>query len=245
MSDYVSPHWARAALVVIDLQHDFLDGGAAPIPGTTEVVGNIAALAAAFRASGRPIAHVVRLYEPGGTDVDLPRRAAIEGGAQVVAPGSHGAEIPAEVLPVATRLDPRTLLAGAPQPVGPTEVVFFKPRWSAFHRTPLESWLHEQDCDTVVVAGCNLPNCPRATLFDASERDFRAALVRDVVSQVTDERIADLERIGVRILELDDALDALAPEPGQSCSVRGRPAPDGRRRAPSASSASRTSASVL
>ena len=27
--------------------------------------------------------------------------------------------------------------------------------------------------DTIVVAGCNLPNCPRATLFEASERDFR------------------------------------------------------------------------
>lgn len=50
---------------------------------------------------------------------------------------------------------------------------------------------------TVVVAGCNLPNCPRATLFDASERDFRTVLVTDAVSGVTVERLADLERIGV------------------------------------------------
>lgn len=87
------------------------------------------------------------------------------------------------------------------------------PRWSAFHRTDLESWRRQHDCDTVVVARCNLPNCPRATLFDASERDFRAALVSDAVSQRTDERIADLAGIGIRIVTLDDTLEALARIP--------------------------------
>lgn len=215
MTDYLSPHWSRAALVVIDLQQDFLDGGVMAIPGTSEVVGNIAALAEVFRARGRPIAHIVRLYPPGGSDVDLLRRDAIERGAQVAAPGSAGSEIPAEVLPDGVRLDPVALLSGAVQPVGPREVVFYKPRWSAFHRTGLEAWLRQQGCDTVIVAGCNLPNCPRATLFDASERDFRAALVRDAVSQVTDDRIADLEGIGVRIVNLSNAVVALSAAAAQ------------------------------
>ena len=80
----------------------------------------------------------------------------------------------------------------------------FKPRWSAFYRTALEEHLHDLAVNTVVVAGCNLPNCPRATLFDASERDFRAALVTDATSQVTPERLADLALIGVETLTTAD-----------------------------------------
>jgi nicotinamidase-related amidase len=77
----------------------------------------------------------------------------------------------------------------------------FKPRWSAFYRTGLDQHLRDRDVTTVVVAGCNLPNCPRATLFDASERDYRAVLVQDATSQVTDERLQDLALIGVTVTD--------------------------------------------
>jgi len=46
-----------------------------------------------------------------------------------------------------------------------------------------------------VVAGCDLPNCPRATLFEAGMRDLRTVLVTDAVSRTSDERIADLAAI--------------------------------------------------
>lgn len=210
MTDYTAPRWATAALVVIDLQRDFLDDGVSAIPGTTSVVPNIAALAAGFRAARRPIAHVIRLYEPGGSDVDLPRRQVIEEGAQIVAPGSGGAEVAEGVLAESVRLDSDVLLSGRMQKVGDREVVLCKPRWSGFYRTGLEDWLRQEGCDTVVVAGCNLPNCPRATLFDASERDFRALLVTDAVSQTSDERLADLERIGVRLCSTEEALGVLS-----------------------------------
>jgi nicotinamidase-related amidase len=210
MTDHLSPHWDRAALLVIDVQHDFLDGGAATVPGTSAVLPALESLVAAFRRIGRPIVHVIRLYEPGGSDVDLPRRAAVEAGARLVAPGTPGAAIPSGLLPGPVSLDEATLLSGRPQDVGPREVVFFKPRWSAFHRTSLEVWLRSAGCDTVVVAGCNLPNCPRATLFDASERDLRTVLAEDAVSQVTEERLADLRLIGVGTYRVDQIARALA-----------------------------------
>lgn len=31
-------------------------------------------------------------------------------------------------------------------------------------------------------AGCNFPNCPRTSIYEASERDFRTVLVRDAIS---------------------------------------------------------------
>ena len=108
------------------------------------------------------------------------------------------------------RLDSALLLARQMQSVGKREVVLFKPRWSGFYRTGLEEWLRQEGCDTVVVAGCNLPNCPRATLFDASERDFRAVLVTDAVSATTEERLVDLERIGVHLYTTETAIDALS-----------------------------------
>lgn len=209
MSHYTEPHWGRAALLLIDLQRDFLDGGAAPVSGTSQILPQAVGLAAAFRDAGRPIAHVVRLYPPGGSDIDLVRREAIEEGASIVAPGSEGAELPEGLLGAPTRLRPDLLLSGQFQQVGAHEVVLFKPRWSAFHRTDLERWLEAQGCDTVVVAGCNLPNCPRAALIDASQRDLRTVLVHDAVSQVTDERLADLAAIGVHLADADEVRSAL------------------------------------
>ena len=202
MSDYTEPHWDSAALVVIDVQRDFVDGGAARIPGTTAILPALARLADTFRSAKRPVVHVIRLYEPGGSDVDPVRRAAVEAGARIAAPGSAGSQLVPEI--ATAELDHERLLAGALQEIGPSEIVVYKPRWSAFHRTGLDAWLREHGCDTVVVAGCNLPNCPRATLFDASERDYRAVLVTDAVSQVTRERLDDLAAIGVRLLTVAD-----------------------------------------
>ncbi|KXO91875.1 cysteine hydrolase [Tsukamurella pulmonis] len=208
--DYTAPHWDRSALVLIDVQNDFVSG-AAPIPGTAESVPAMARLAAAFRAAGRPVVHVIRLYVPGGSDVDPVRRSAVEAGARIAAPGSAGAGIPPMLLDAP--LDHELLLSGALQEVGAAEAVLFKPRWSAFHRTRLDEHLRALGVDTVVVAGCNLPNCPRATLFDASERDYRAAVVADATSQATEQRLDDLRMIGVQVLSTAEVADALAGNP--------------------------------
>ncbi|WP_415676493.1 cysteine hydrolase family protein [Tsukamurella hominis] len=196
--------------MLIDVQNDFVDG-ATPIAGTAELLPAMARLARAFRDAGRPVVHVVRLYVPGGSDVDPVRRSAVEAGARIAAPGSAGSEVPAALLGVP--LDHALLLSGAVQSVGDAEAVLFKPRWSAFHRTELDEHLRDLGVDTVIVAGCNLPNCPRATLFDASERDYRAAVVADATSQATDQRLDDLRLIGVEVLTTADVVDALAGNP--------------------------------
>lgn len=120
---YTSIEWDRSALIVIDVQNDFIDG-ALPVPGTAAVLPLLNDLVDVFRATQRPIAHVIRLYHPGGSDVDAVRRADIEEGLHLVAPGSAGAEIPARLTggdPV--RLDVPTLLAGRPQQLAQSEAV--------------------------------------------------------------------------------------------------------------------------
>lgn len=199
MADYVSPHWDRAALLVIDVQQDFLDEGSAPVRGTSDVLDAIKSLIEGFRSAGLPIAHIVRLYDTETGDVDLVRRADLEERPGLVAPGTEGSQLVQHLFETPVVLHAEQLLSGAPQVIGDNEIVLFKPRWSAFYRTHLESWLRDHGVDTVVVAGCNLPNCPRATLFDASARDFRTALAVDAVSQSTPERLADLARLGVTL----------------------------------------------
>lgn len=202
--DYTAPEIDRSALVLIDVQNDFVDG-AMPVEGTAERIDVMARLAALFRAAGRPIVHIVRLYVPGGSDVDLPRRAAIEAGGQMAAPNTHGANIPDSLLPnTGAELDFELLLAGGSQQLGTNEVAMFKPRWSAFYRTDLDRHLREMGVTTIVLAGCNLPNCPRATLFDASERDYRAVLVTDATSQATPQRLSDLQLIGIHLATTSD-----------------------------------------
>ncbi len=206
--DYLVPDWANAALVLIDVQNDFVSGPAA-VPGTAERLPAMARAARTFRESARPIVHVVRSYRPGESDVDLLRRAGIERGDAVVEPGTPGALIAVELGAPAVDLDWASLRFGAVQQIGPAEYVLYKPRWSAFHRTALDEFLSDHDVTTVVVAGCNLPNCPRATLFDASERDYRTVLVTDATSQTTPERVADLAAIGVQTRTAQEVADAV------------------------------------
>jgi len=203
--DFTAPHFDSSALLVIDVQGDFLDGGAWTIAGTSERLPRMTELVAAYRAAARPIVHVVRLYD--GDDVDLVRRAELRRGAQMARPGSPGAQIAPQLLPEpGLTLDAGALLAGEMQTVGDGEVVMWKPRWSAFHRTPLDDHLRRLGVDTVVLAGCNFPNCPRATFFDASQRDYRVVVVEDATSRITPERLADAVAIGVRALPTDEVV---------------------------------------
>jgi nicotinamidase-related amidase len=211
LSGYAEPDWSRAALLTIDTQNDFtLPGAPAEIPGTAEAVPAMRRLVEAFRRSGRPVVHVVRIYRPDGSNADLCRREDIERGKAVVLPESDGAEIVAELKPSAeTRLDAGSLLSGKMQPIGPEEWAMYKPRWGAFYKTPLEGHLSALGVDTVIVCGCNFPNCPRTTIYEASERDLRVVLASDATSGVYERGLRELENIGVGALGVEEISSAL------------------------------------
>lgn len=198
MDDYTSPEFDRSALLSIDLQRDF-----ATIPGTPEIVPAVRRLLAAYRSARLPIVHVVRLYLPDGSNADLSRRAMIRAGTSMAAPGSPGSGL----LTTEVDLDADLLLSGELQQVGETEYVLYKPRWSAFYQTSLLT--HLQNVSTVVVAGCNYPNCPRATLIDATERDLRAVAVQDALSQWTPTATTELAALGIAVQTSNDIITAI------------------------------------
>ncbi|MFI5800375.1 cysteine hydrolase family protein [Streptomyces sp. NPDC051677] len=209
---HTRPHFASAALVTIDVQNDFLSDSPYGIPGTTEVLPALRSAVSAFRSAGRPVIHIVRLYDPTSGDVDLVRRGLIGSGVRIAVPGSHGSGLAPGLAPDdAPELDAELLLSGRPQRLGPAEYAVFKPRWGAFYRTPLQDLLTELGVDTVVFAGCNLPNCPRASIFEASERDYRVGLITDAVSRVTDSALSEIGGIGVRLLTVSELSSHLTP----------------------------------
>ena len=216
MNDYVAPDFSSAALVTIDVQVDTLDGRPLEVTGTSAAVPRIAALAAAFRDAGRPIVHIVRLYREDGSNVDVCRRSRAETGEAFLAPGSDGSQLASGIVenPPGFTLDAERLLAGEPQEVGPGEAVIYKPRWGAFYETPLEAHLRDRGVSTVVFCGCNFPNCPRASIYEASERDFRIALAEDAISGLYDRGREELRNIGVRLMgtgEIIESLEAARP----------------------------------
>lgn len=155
----------------------------------------------AYRQQGLPIVHVVRLYLADGSNADLCRRE-MRG---VVTPGSDGAELVRELKPDGTiRLDAGPLLMGRMQELRENEWAMYKPRWDAFHGTPLEGHLRKRGVTTVGIIGCNFPNCPRATIYGASMRDFRINIFVDAISGVYDKGLEELGNIGVAIMRSEE-----------------------------------------
>jgi nicotinamidase-related amidase len=207
---YTEPDFKSIALVTIDVQRDTLDGQPLEVPGTSAALPAMRKVVRAFRASARPIVHIVRLYRPDGSNVDLCRREAVERGDDMLLAGTEGAELAREMVPSpSTRLDAEQLLAGRVQEVGDGEVVIYKPRWGAFYGTCLEEHLHALGVTTIALCGCNFPNCPRATIYEASERDFRIVVVVDGLSGLYERGRRELEVIGVRLMHADSLAQSL------------------------------------
>src|SRR4051794_28842132 len=212
MDEFTAPAFERSALVTVDTQNDVLDGQPFEIPGTSAVLPNIVRLCAGYRDTGRPVIHVVRLYRSDGSNADLCRRTLLRNGMSALRPGTTGSQLAPGLLPGrGTALNPELLLGGGIQRVGELDLVIYKPRWGAFYRTPLEAELVRLGADTIVFAGCNFPNCPRTSIYEASERDYRIVVADDAVSGITDQGRRELENIGVTLLSTADAVAALSP----------------------------------
>ncbi|MFI5890454.1 cysteine hydrolase family protein [Actinoplanes sp. NPDC051513] len=206
---HLEPHWDRSALITIDMQRDFLSDGPFGLAGTTEILPNLTKLTETFRATGRPIVHVVRLYPADGQDVDRVRRTLVQGGAEFARPGTPGRLLAPGLAPAGDlddNLDDEALLRGEPQLLGPGEYALYKPRWGAFYRTRLEELLAAHSVDTLVFAGCNLPNCPRANIIEAHERDYRVVLVTDAVSQASDQGFREVAGLGTVLRTTAEAI---------------------------------------
>ena len=174
------------ALIVVDVQNDFTEGGSLAVAGGSAVA---AAISQYLAAEGDGYAHVVasRDYhvDPGAHFSDHPDFAGSWPPHCVV--GTPGAQFH-------PRLDTSHL-----------EAVFSKgahaAAYSAFEGadgagTPLADWLRERDVDTLDVVGLATDYCVRATALDAARGGFATRVLLGMTA-------------GVAPVTTREALDAL------------------------------------
>jgi len=212
MANYCVPEKGKAALLCISAQRDFVAPGS-PVRacGSQAALPRMEALIQCFRQHGAPIYHSVRLYKADGSNVDVCRRQAVEEGLRILMPGTLGAELIDSIKPSKdVRLEPDLLFAGDFQEIGPKEYVHYRPRWGAFHDTQLEARLSEQKVTTLVICGFSFSTGGRASVYEASARDFRIVLVPDALCNATEEAVQELGRMGIYLMDTVNCLAWMA-----------------------------------
>lgn len=173
------------ALLVIDMQHDFLapDGWFASIGVDVEplraIVPTVARLMAVARAAGVPVIHTRQGNQPDLADLPAVRQAQGERtGSPIGTPGPWG----------------RGLVVGEPGwaivdecAPAPGELVIEKPGYSSFARTPLAAELAARGIGALAVIGVTANVCVLSTLLAAADLGIDCLVVGDAVAAV-DER---------------------------------------------------------
>lgn len=199
----------RDALLVVDLQHDFLPGGALGVAGGDALVGPIAALAPRFGTvvatqDWHPPGHVsFASSHPGAapfTSLALPQ------GPQELWPdhcvrGSHGAALHPALPDQAVSLLLRKGTRGAVdsysafrENVGPDR---------ARPSTGLGAWLHARGVRRVYLCGLARDFCVRFSAVDAAAEGFEVVVLDDLTRAVFPDQAASTDEAfraaGVRL----------------------------------------------
>jgi nicotinamidase-related amidase len=184
----------RSAAISIDMHRGHLEDSPqcpCPAPRAREIVGPIDAFHAACRRLGVPVIHVQTMLRRGGIDDVKGNVAAwrkvfplyagpIPNADEHALEGSRWTQL-------VTQVDPERDLS-----------VTTKKRLSAFYPTDLEFLLRNLRRETVVLDGGFTDCCVLNAAFDASNRDFRVVVPRDLVRGTN----ADMEEAALRIVSL-------------------------------------------
>lgn len=160
---------ARSALLIVDLQNDFLHPqgaygrGEARLWGAEALVGNVRLVAEAMRAKGGLVISTQFTLVPGrgGEPIVSPHLKALRPFLRKgdFLPGAWGHQLVDEL--------------------APADVVIEKVAYSAFYMTRLEFVLRKLEIDTLFVGGIVTNGGVASTLRDAHARDLHATLLTD------------------------------------------------------------------
>jgi nicotinamidase/pyrazinamidase len=188
------------ALIVVDVQNDFCEGGSLPVTGGAQVASDIAALL-----------HHWSRKDPKAPPYDV----VVATKDHHVDPGPHWSSDPdfVDSWPVHCRVgtDGEALHPNLdPQPF---DAIFLKGEHQAAYsgfegRTAegvdLATWLRGRDVDSVDVCGIATDHCVRATALDARTSGFTTRVLTDlcagVAPQTTEAALAELTGAGVTVV---------------------------------------------
>ena len=167
---------ASVALVVIDMQRDFIErGGFGDTLGNdvsrlTAIVPTVAALIALFRRQRLPVVHTREAHKPDLSDCPPAKRLRGRPGLRIGDEGAMG----------------RILIAGEPgnqivadlAPVA-GEIVIDKPGKGMFWATGLHETLTAKGVTQLVFAGVTTEVCVQTSMREANDRGYECLLIED------------------------------------------------------------------
>lgn len=184
----------RTALILIDMQRDFLEPG-----GFGETLGNdVSLLGAAVepcqrlltlaRERGMLVVHTREGHRPDLSDAPPAKLARGTPSARIGDPGPMGR--------ILVRGEPGHDLIEALYPV-PGEPVVDKPGKGAFYATDLGSILAHRDIDTLIVCGVTTEVCVHTTVREANDRGYRCIVPSDCCASYFPE----FHEVGLRMIK--------------------------------------------
>ena len=190
----ISVDLARTALVVIDMQRDFLEPG-----GFGETLGNdvsllqkpvapIKALLEGCRARGMLVVHTREGHRPDLSDAP---RAKVERGAPSMRIGAKG-----PMGRILVRGEPGHDIVPELYPF-PNEPVIDKPGKGAFYATELGAILQNRSIETLLVCGVTTEVCVHTTVREANDRGYRCIVPGDCCGSYFPE----FHEVGLRMIK--------------------------------------------
>ncbi|MGA0541294.1 cysteine hydrolase family protein [Neotabrizicola sp. VNH66] len=167
---------AMTAVIVIDMQRDFVEPGGFgaslgnDVTRLQAIIPTVAALIAGARAAGVPVIHTRECHRPDLSDLPPAKRdrgsPALRIGdlgpmGRVLIAGEPGADIVPELAPL------------------PGEIVLDKPGKGAFYATSLSEDLARLGVKTLIFAGVTTEVCVQTTMREANDRGFSCLLAED------------------------------------------------------------------
>ena len=150
---------ARSALVIIDMQNDFVrDEGTLQVASAAATVPAICHLLELARDRGMRVAFSQDTHDPGDPEFDIWPPHALR--------GTWGAEMIDELAP------------------REGELVVRKVRYDAFYATELDHWLRQWKVDTILLCGTVANICVHYTAASAALRWYDVVIAKDTVSAV-------------------------------------------------------------
>ena len=181
----------KRALIVVDVQNDFCEGGSLAVAGGAEIGRRVAELVAGDHGDDHPIATRDHHIDPGDHFSDHPDYV-------------HSWPVHCVAGTVGAELHPN--LAGTL-----FEALFDKGEYAAAYSgfegkcegEPLADWLRERDIAEVDVCGIATDYCVKATATDAAREGFTTTLLLDLTAAVlpanVEDVVVELAGIGVAI----------------------------------------------
>ncbi|WP_417720085.1 cysteine hydrolase family protein [Salipiger sp.] len=185
---------ARTALIVIDMQRDFLEPG-----GFGETLGNDVSLLqaavgpcrialGAARAAGMLVIHTREGHRPDLSDAPPAKILRGAPSRRIGDPGPMGR--------ILIRGEPgHDIVAGLYPEAG--EVVLDKPGKGAFHQTDLAQILQNHAIDTLMVCGVTTEVCVHTTIREGNDRGYRCVAIGDACASYFPE----FHRVGLEMIK--------------------------------------------